>query len=871
MAYKDGDSRTINGVTYVRQNGMWLPQQSGVPNVLVPTPQKPEQPQFIPGAPGFTLGQGNTATPIRGLPPEQPKPTFIPGKDGYTLTPSGTAAPIPGLPAPGVQLDASTRAKALDAYNFARQLQNTVDELRTLYTAGPGETQGLEGLKDYLPTAQNKNFDAKANAARGIVGQVMGFTGGQLNTERESEKAVGPYLPQASDYDTTILQKIDQLQSLANEGRSKAIQTLGGEPDPNGTIRQVQPQTQQQASQPQDAVTLATGRTREIVDPTLKATGLRVGHMIASGVPDAQINDFLRQSGIDPASTNIDQALQFRKTPDFKRWQRDHTGQPYPLGSDFYTKKVPMSAARGLFNQTAATDLGGDTAAGVVAAGNALTGNRGAQIIGAINGDPAMAQTGMQLLRTNHPGASFAGDLAGQALLEASLGRIPGAQGLLATKLGRRGADALYGAYSGSGDTDTPGLGAVEGAASGLGFGMAGRGLQRGLGRVATGVQDANLGYLNNAGVPLTLGRIARGSDNDFGKTVGGIEDRLAGLPGFDAVIGDVRQQGDRAINREMFRQIHPSITKTGQEGLSQAYAAENAAYGKLAPVRMPLDNRLDSVLSAADQMSQNLRHHGGDVADVVKDIRDQISNGEITGKGYQSALQAIRKTRASLSDDVGGKASDALSALEQEVMDFGARQGGSVGQDLAAANALHGRIAIMQNALKSSVSQRAGEVVSPSTLNQSAINNVSKFGGIRKALSPERPFYDLTTAGMDVMPNATPDSGTAGRLAVLRALGSTGAALGGGVGVLAGDNSLQGAGEGGAIGGAGGLGLAALLMAPYSNVGRKAIQKALLAERPIAINRAGEFLLRSNPKFAGMFGSALGRDYFFQPELPAQ
>ena len=25
-AYKDGDSRTINGITYVRQNGQWLPQ-----------------------------------------------------------------------------------------------------------------------------------------------------------------------------------------------------------------------------------------------------------------------------------------------------------------------------------------------------------------------------------------------------------------------------------------------------------------------------------------------------------------------------------------------------------------------------------------------------------------------------------------------------------------------------------------------------------------------------------------------------------------------------------------------------------------------------------------------------------------------------
>jgi hypothetical protein len=60
-----------------------------------------------------------------------------------------------------------------------------------------------------------------------------------------------------------------------------------------------------------------------------------------------------------------------------------------------------------------------------------------------------------------------------------------------------------------------------------------------------------------------------------------------------------------------------------------------------------------------------------------------------MTGKGYQTALQAIRKTRSTLNDDVGGKAKDALDALESQVMDLGQRQNGQVGQDWPA-NAIH-------------------------------------------------------------------------------------------------------------------------------------------------------------------------------------
>jgi hypothetical protein len=170
--------------------------------------------------------------------------------------------------------------------------------------------------------------------------------------------------------------------------------------------------------------------------------------------------------------------------------------------------------------------------------------------------------------------------------------------------------------------------------------------------------------------------------------------------------------------------------------------------------------------------------------------------------------------------------------------------------------------------ASKSSAAQGAGEMFSPKALNQQSISNTTKYGGSDLALSPNRPFFDLTKAGMGVMPNLTPDSGTAGRLQLYRELGTIGAGLGGGIGALTGDNSPSRATEGGGIGIGGALALGTLLSAPYSKTGQKAIQKALLAERPRAIQKIGEYLINTNPKYAGMLASAMGRDYFFQPEL---
>ena len=61
---------------------------------------------------------------------------------------------------------------------------------------------------------------------------------------------------------------------------------------------------------------------------------------------------------------------------------------------------------------------------------------------------------------------------------------------------------------------------------------------------------------------------------------------------------------------------------------------------------------------------------------------------------------------------------------------------------------------------------------------------------------------------------------------------------------------------------------MAALLMAPYSKVGQKVIQKALLGDRPDRIVKIGDYLI-NRAGMGGMFGAGVGRQYGFQPGLP--
>jgi hypothetical protein len=866
--FQDGDSRVIHGITYVRQYGQWLPSQ--------PAQQAPPfmDPRIAPQA----QKAGNEAVASQYAPATAGAEAKIKTAEAANATAVANAqrdkaiadaiaaqAQAQQAQAGGPRIDAAQRAKAIQQYNYAKQLEGVVDHLNQLYTAGPGSTSGVGGLKDFLPTAPNKNFDNAANAARGIVGQALNFTGGQLNTPQEAERAVGPYLPESSNFDSTILQKIQTLQDMAANGKANAIQTLGGEPDANGNVHPVQPQAPAPnvppAAQPQDQVTNATGKTREQIDPVLKAVAGRVGNMISAGASDKDIIGFLQKNGVDPANTNIGEALRFRQTSDFKRWQRANPGKSYPVGPNFYTKEIPMSEGRQLFNRTAATDIGGDVAAGLAASANAITGGRLDDVTGP-NG-----QIGMDLLRTNHPGSSFAGDMAGQATLEALAGTVPGVRGLMATRMGRRGADALYGAYSGSGEDNSDQLtGGLEGAASGLGFGMFGRGLQRGLGRAATGVRNAHLQYLNGEGIPLTIGQIARGSENTLGHAVGGIEERMAGLPVADAIINSARKRGDHAFNEAAFRQM--GATGTGATGLQSGQKVVNDAYSFLDPLQIPTDVPFEKAQAGIRSGLGNLPAFGKEVGLGLDAIDNATASGALSGRDWQSALRNVKADKASINGQPFARpASEALGNVENNLVDLANRQvtGLPAGQ-LSRANKLNAQLQTLAAALDNGPAQKQDEIFSASGLDNASRLNARNFGGRIKSLTGNRPFYDLTSAGKAVMPNLTPDSGTAGRAILYSTL--LGSGLGSGIGALGADSGDRA--EGGMSGAAKGLAIASLLSAPYSKTGQKALQKALLAERPKRLMDFGNFLI-NNPRLAGMFGSSVGRDYFFQPELPAQ
>lgn len=730
-----------------------------------------------------------------------------------------------------------------------RALQGQIDRVSELYR------QQLKGglpnaINSVVPDFLQPKVDAFDSAAQGLVNPFMAafkVEGQGSQSDADLRQFLEANTPTQSDSDEVIQEKIGNIQrrldaQAAPQGvtQSNALPPIGG-------------QAPQYA--PSDGM-------RDEIDPALKATGARVSEMLAEGVPSTKIKKFLTDSGVDPNSTSIDDALRFRLTDDFKRWQRANPSKPYPLGPEFYTRQVPMSDARRLLNQGVQSDLGGTAAAGLAASANAITGGR----LDNMSANPEMARTAMMALRQAHPASSLAGDMLGQGTTEMLLGRIPGARSLMASQWGRRGADAAYGAYSGSGENDeNPLMGAITGAGINAGFSALGRSAQRGAGRMATGVRNPDLQYLHARNVPLTLGQIGRGSDNVVGHAFGGIEERMAGMPIADAIISSARRRGDEGFNSAAFREMGGSGA-TGSQGIIEGQGLVNKSYDFLNGSEIPIDPQFREAQSAVRNAVQGIPAFGRELTKTLGRLDNVGGGGTLSGRDWQSALRSVKSNRASIkgkefADDAYGL----LGQVEDNLYDLASRQGppGSVDK-LLAANKLNAQFKTLSGALDNGPAQKADELFSAGRLDDASRINTRKYGGQTASLSGYRPFYELSSAGKAVMPNLTPDSGTAGRSLLYSGL--IGGGIGGGAGFVAAEEG-QGA-SGGTEGVVKGLGIAALMAAPYSKGGQRAIQNALLGKRSPMVERIGEYLI-SRPRLAGMFGGAIGRDYFMQPELP--
>jgi hypothetical protein len=151
------------------------------------------------------------------------------------------AAPVVQQPtkAAGGIGTAKQRGDALRDYQSAVDLGAVIQDIEAKYKAGPGKTKGAEGLLDYLPLPQNKALDVAGNQLRGFIKSAQGMTGGENNTATEAAMNIGPFIPQSSDYDTVIEDKLAALRREQARALRANIAILGGVPDAGGRIQRL--------------------------------------------------------------------------------------------------------------------------------------------------------------------------------------------------------------------------------------------------------------------------------------------------------------------------------------------------------------------------------------------------------------------------------------------------------------------------------------------------------------------------------------------------------------------------------------------------------------------------------------------------------
>jgi hypothetical protein len=829
------------------------------PNVVVPAAQDPLAPYKL----QQEIGQAKAA-PFA-APKAQADATIAQanaGTAGVVAQAEATKAQADAQKAQAELAKLKEEQKKVDPKSGAyAALQQQIDRVTEIYR------QNLQGgapniVHNLIPDFLQPKVDAFDSAAQGLVNPFMAafkVPGQGSQSDTELKQFLSANTPAQGDSDEVIEEKIRNIQTRLNaEVPAKPEQT------------DKTPQLVAGGGQQPDRMGLSKDGFRDEIDPVLKGVAGRLGKMVSAGATDATIMEFLKKNGVDPANTNIQGVLQFRKSPDFKAWQRANPGKAYPIGPEFYTNQVPTS---GLQDKVSAA-VGSAPGAFALNYMQGVTGRHLDELGTAFGGNGEVVNTGTQVTQANNPTASFLGDLAGQATAQYGMTMLPGLRALPGSGFGRVGEDAIYGAFSGHGEGNTLG-----GAAANVLGGSAGRGLGAAGGVALRGVKPTDsLRYLNDAGVPLTVGQIGRGSNSTVGNAVGGIEERFAGLPIADAIIGSARRRGDEGFNAATFREMG-GTGATGSRGVGEVQGLVNNAYNFLDTANLPLDAQFAGRNAMIRAGLPGLPRFGPEIKTSLDTIDSVTKGGSLSGRDWQSALRTTKGDRSSIrGKEFSDRAVSSLDEVESNLVDLAARQGPpGAAADLANANKLNMNFRTVVNALDNGPAQARGELFSPIRLDAAARATGRKYGGQVASMKGQRPFYDLTNAGMDVMPNLTPDSGTAGRSLFYASLPTI---LGGGAGATYGALSEdatagQGAAAGASVGAMGTILPTLALSALYSKGGQKGLQKALLGPRPKWAKDLDK-ALAANPylkhlvskRAAGMFGSAGARDILLYPEL---
>lgn len=794
---------------------------------------------------------------------------------GYRLAADGKSLEVmPGFD-PSSGNNVAQRNAAIQAYHSSQILQQQIDNIRSEYSKGPGQTKGIKGIFDYNPLSQaNTNFDIAGSAPRGLVGQALGFTGGQLNTPQEAAAAVGPYLPKASDYDTTVLEKIQNLQDLANHYRQTAIQQLGGVPDQYGNVSHpsaapiTAPNAQGGGNVPPPAngaggngpivvpgngggggggFVPSDGQVQSIPDPQGLAQAQRLNSLLMSGAPDDQIRAYAETiPAIKPDTVN--NALD---------WRAKHPG--YKGAYDFQnfdTKDVKLSGGQAITNNPNISPVG----SALASYGTGLTGGFDDEIAGGISaltgGDYTKARdaydANKKALASANPISSALGNMAGGATAMLAPGALFNRLGVAgdAAKVFNPASiamDTAYGGAYGAGQNNNDRLGGfVSGAIGGGIGGIGGRGLINGVGR-AIAPTGGELGALYQNGVRPTIGQ-RFGNSGPLGKALNTVEQAAQSLPGVGALVYRARN-----IPRDQFQLggFNHALSDIGDQlpkGMKPG--TEPHAYMQNAFSREYDAARSGMKFAADPQYGQDMQAFGqslsngvlnGDQAGRVQQIIDRavgsrLRNGQLQGDAYKAAASEISTASRKLakSDPLMADALDGYTAI----MDGAARRNSSPEAVTRLDNADRGYAKAVR--IEDAAARRGGDTgeFTPTGFD-SAVQKAS--GGVRSReyLRGDALMNDYAQAGKSLV-DTLPNSGTADRL-------FTGQLAVGGPATTAAGYAL----------GIPTLLKAGIGLAPYLPGGNAVATRLLSPRDSVAANAIGKYV-RNRARVGGIFGAPL-------------
>jgi hypothetical protein len=313
------------------------------------------------------------------------------------------------------------------------------------------------------------------------------------------------------------------------------------------------------------------------------------------------------------------------------------------------------------------------------------------------------------------------------------------------------------------------GLGALGGAG--------GTAIGRGVANVVAPRLSEAAQKLIGEGVNLTPGQM-------MGGALRRIEDKLTSVPLLGELIDYSRTKGIEEFNRAAYKRALEPIggtvpKETGRAGVEAVKTQISEAYNTLLPKMkfVPDQDLMQGINNLPKVVTGLPKTEGKVVVDNIKEIikKHTPEKGVISGKSYQAIEQDIDKLASAFK---GGRGTDAFvydaykNALAQ-VRQGLQRSNPDYAEELGNINKAFANFSRIRRAGSMANTQ---EMLTPSQL-AGAIKAADESAGKGATATGKALMQDLSDAGVQVLPSKIPDSGTAGRSALVSALLGAGGA----------------------------------------------------------------------------------------------